>query len=92
MMQIAMDFEDRGERETATGVACPVERVVSQPWLRPDKPWWWRQRQLQNAADDVAATLVIYRSGEYGPSLLLARAARDEFYLTHEKAALEAAG
>lgn len=32
------------------------------------------------------------RSGEYGPSLLLARAARDEFYRTHEKAALEAAG
>lgn len=92
MMQIALNFENTTEREAATGAACPVERVVSQPWLRPDKPWWWRQRQLQNAADDVAASLIIYRIGEYGPSILRSRAARDEFYRTHESAAIEAAG
>ena len=47
---------------------------------------------MQNAADEVAASMIIYRIGEYGPSILRSRAARDEFYRTHERAAIEAAG
>lgn len=56
----------------------------SQPWQRTDRPRWWRRNQLQVAADAVMAGLVIYRRGEYWPSLLRAAAARDDFYRRHE--------
>ena len=70
----------------------PVERLVSQPWLQTDRPWWWRQRQLHLAAQEHGANLLIYRSGEYGPSLIRAREARDDFYQRNVTAALNAAG
>ena len=72
--------------------AGQVERRVSQPWMRPDKPWWWRRNQLQKAADEVGASLIIYRRGEYGPSLHRANLARDEFYQRHEGDAINVAG
>lgn len=83
--QIELEFRAEASKSA-------VERIVIQPWLQSDKPWWWRQRQLQNAADEIAASLIIYRSGEYGPSILRSRAARDDFYQRNEKAAIEAAG
>ena len=91
-MQMTLELETPTERETATGVAGPVEQLVSQPWLCADKPWWWRQRQLQKAADECGQRLIIYRLGEYGKSLDRAAKARDEFYRQHEKAAIYAAG
>lgn len=92
-MQNQLTLFDQQSETSATCVSkSAVERGVSQPWMRPDKPWWWRQRQLQLAADEHGRRLIIYRSGEYGPSLARARAATDDFYRRHEKAALEAAG
>lgn len=84
-------FDQQSETRATCGSKSAVERGVSQPWLRPDKPWWWRQRQLQLAADEHGQRLIIYRSGEYGPSLERARAATDDFYRRNAKAALEAA-
>ena len=72
--------------------AGQVERRVSQPWMRLDKPWWCRRNQLQKAADEVGASLIIYRRGEYGPSLQRSRLARDEFYQRHVGDALNVAG
>lgn len=87
-MQMTIDFQSA--ENPGRSLKRPVERVVMQPWLNPNEPWWWRQRQLHRAADEVAASLIIYRSGEYGPSLLRARKAADQFYKQHE-AALAAA-
>ena len=92
-MESQMTLFDQQSETSATCVSkSAVERFVTRPWLRQDKPWWWRQRQLQLAAEEHGAKLIIYRRDEYGPSLARARAASDEFYRRNSKAAMEAAG
>lgn len=91
-MQLALELIEGTTAKSRDEEARPVEHLVSQPWLQTDKPWWWRQRQLQLAAQEHGAKLIIYRSGEYGPSLIRARGARDDFYQRNVTAALNAAG
>ena len=91
-MQLALELTEGTTAKNRDEEARPVERLVSQPWLQTDKPWWWRQRQLHLAAQEHGAKLIIYQSGEYGPSLVRAREARDDFYRRNVAAALNAAG
>lgn len=93
-MKTQLDLFDK-HRETRRDLhsKSDVERLVSQPpWLMTDKPWHWRQRQLQRGAEEHGRRLIDYRKGYYGESLIASRAAAAAFYKEHELAAINAAG
>lgn len=48
-------------------------------WMDTTLPRWKRVRLMLAEADKVADSKIVYRSGEYGPSLKRANAAKDAF-------------
>lgn len=76
MMQL--DLFDPANRASS----CTVGAVV-RPWMDFSRPFHWRRNQLQREAERVGAAHIVYRSGEYGRSLVLSAEIRDTFYRQH---------
>ena len=76
-------FDNTATAEKPENVAGQLDSLV-RPWCDYSRPFYWRRNQLQKEAERIGQKHIVYRSGEYGRSLVVSREIRDTFYRQHE--------